>query len=201
MNGCGHSDQSRGLLAARAIVCFARTETSEAPREGALTGPVERNVPGISEKNHVLSIHPQEMHGPYTGFAQVELFDSWRSSERGRRVRADAVGALACPSRELRWVRDQFSMTSGGSRDPRVCWEASVFLRVSSSVPEWQRAPTGPTRTAPVDDPTTVKTSSFSRPETLAKPDRQRLDGHLAEMRAVGATASSRLVLRIRSER
>jgi hypothetical protein len=31
-------------------------------------------------KQIALSIHPQEMHGPYTGFAQVELLDSWRSS-------------------------------------------------------------------------------------------------------------------------
>jgi hypothetical protein len=58
---------------ARAIVCFARTETSEARHEGALTVQVERNVLSISEKNSVLSIHPQEIHGPCTGFAQVEF--------------------------------------------------------------------------------------------------------------------------------
>jgi hypothetical protein len=65
--------RAEGLVETRAILRFARIETSEAPYEGALQVQSSKISWASVRKQMVLSIHPQEMHGSYTGFAQVEF--------------------------------------------------------------------------------------------------------------------------------
>jgi hypothetical protein len=93
MNGCGHSD-AEGLFETRAILRFERNETSEAPYEGAPQFQSSKMSRASVRKEIVLSIHPQEMHGPYTGFAQVELLDLAIRQRHDWRLHPDGVRAL-----------------------------------------------------------------------------------------------------------